>query len=120
MLRENAKRASGHGNAPWGTLLRSGRVWLLCWQYFFLSYGWYFNITWLPTYLQEFRGLDAAHAAKLAILPLLFGGFGSLISGMMRRKRTIAIAGMLGPCVKLMCALSPKRWLKAASNAAMP
>jgi predicted MFS family arabinose efflux permease len=74
-------------------------VWLLCVQYFCVSFGWYFYITWLPTYLQEFRGLDAAHAARLAILPLLFGGFGALVSGMTRRKRTTAIVGMLGAAV---------------------
>ena len=85
-----------HVDVPWRKLIVHRSVWLLCLQYFCVSFGWYFYITWLPTYLQEFRGLDAAHAARLAILPLLFGGFGSLVSGMIRRKRTVAVAGMLG------------------------
>jgi MFS transporter, ACS family, glucarate transporter len=85
-----------HVDVPWRKLIVHRSVWLLCIQYFCVSFGWYFYITWLPTYLQEFRGLDAAHAARLAVLPLLFGGFGSLVSGLTRRKRTIAIAGMLG------------------------
>jgi MFS family permease len=50
-------------------------------QYFLLAYPWYFYITWLPTYLQEFRGLDPKAASRLAIFPLLFGGFGSLFCG---------------------------------------
>ena len=70
-----------HVDVPWRKLMGHRSVWLLCIQYFCVSFGWYFYITWLPTYLQEFRGLDAAHAARLAVLPLLFGGFGSLVSG---------------------------------------
>src|SRR2546426_7731312 len=50
LLAENAKLAEGgHGNVPWGKLTKSRTVWLLWAQYFFLSYPWYFYITWLPT-----------------------------------------------------------------------
>jgi MFS family permease len=80
-------------------------MWLLWGQYFFLSYGWYFFITWLPTYLRDERGLEIKSnvlmqwlarglegwcspeltpkllAAALAGIPLLFGGFGSLLAG---------------------------------------
>ncbi|MGH9660593.1 MAG: MFS transporter, partial [Bryobacteraceae bacterium] len=45
------------------------------------AYPWYFYITWLPTYLQEGRGLTQAQSATFAIFPLLFGGFGSLFCG---------------------------------------
>jgi len=75
--------ASGHGNVPWGKLIRSRTVWLLWLQYFLLSYPWYFYITWLPTYLQSptGRGLSPEASAQYAIFPLLFGGFGSLFCG---------------------------------------
>ena len=33
-------------------------MWLLWAQYFCLSYGWYFYVTWLPTYLKDVRGMD--------------------------------------------------------------
>ena len=69
-----------HSRAPWGKMVSSGRVWLLCWQYFFLSYGWYFNITWLPTYLREARGMDVAQAAMFGVLPLFMGGLGNPVS----------------------------------------
>src|SRR6185312_6077003 len=46
-------------------------------QYFCLSYGWYFYITWLPTYLKEGRGLALTSTALLGILPLFFGGLGN-------------------------------------------
>lgn len=73
--------ASGHGDVPWGKFLSSRTVWLLWVQYFLLAYPWYFYITWLPTYLQEFRGLDPGRSSQAAIFPLLFGGFGSLFCG---------------------------------------
>ena len=49
MVSSSAKLAPGHAHVPWMKFLSSGRVWLLCWQYFCLTYGWYFYITWLPT-----------------------------------------------------------------------
>lgn len=113
LLRENAKRASGHNNPPWGMLVRSPRVWLLCWQYFFLSYGWYFNITWLPTYLREERGMNVAQAAMFGVLPLFMGGLGNPVSvfftervmrvagDLNRTRRIIASIGYAGACVFL-------------------
>lgn len=82
LLKDVEHSASGHGNVPWKKLLTSRSVWLLWVQYFCLSFPWYFFITWLPTYLQEGRGLDRATAAKYAILPLFFGGLGSLVCGL--------------------------------------
>lgn len=75
------KMASGHGDVPWGKLIGSRSVWLLWWQYFLISYPWYFYITWLPTYLQEYRRLSPEVSARYAIMPLFFGGFGNLVSG---------------------------------------
>jgi ACS family glucarate transporter-like MFS transporter len=76
------KTASGHGDVPWARLVRSRQAWMLCLQYFCLSYGWYFYITWLPTYLKEARGLDLARSAQLAVLPLFLGGIGSFTCGL--------------------------------------
>jgi ACS family glucarate transporter-like MFS transporter len=56
-------------------------VWLLWAQYFCITFAFYFYITWLPTYLQDSRHQTPSAAARLAILPLLFGGFGSLTCG---------------------------------------
>jgi MFS family permease len=77
LLRHSAANASGHGDVPWGKFVSSSRVWLLCAQYFCLSYGWYFYITWLPTYLKEGRHLNLTNMALFGILPLLFGGLGN-------------------------------------------
>jgi MFS transporter, ACS family, glucarate transporter len=66
---------------PWAKILRSRTVWLLFVQYFCFGYGWYFYITWLPTYVKEARGLELQKGALLAGLPLFFGGFACVLSG---------------------------------------
>lgn len=70
-----------HANVPWGKLLRSRSVLLLSLQYFFVSFSWYFYLTWLPTYLEEYHKLTPVKTAQYAVLPLLFCGFGSLFCG---------------------------------------
>jgi ACS family glucarate transporter-like MFS transporter len=83
-------RVAGHGTAvkhsvPWGKLLRSRSVLLLSAQYFFVSFSWYFYLTWLPTYLQEHHRLSPDSAAGYAVFPLLFCGIGSSFCGFASR-----------------------------------
>ena len=92
LLEGAEEMASGHGNVPWRRLLGSRTIPLLWVQYFFLSYPWYFFITWLPTYLQENRGLSPEMSARYAAFPLLFGGFGALTCGLVSTK----VEGWLG------------------------
>jgi MFS transporter, ACS family, glucarate transporter len=88
--------AIAHGPTPWATMLSNGSVWLLGLQYVALSYGWYFYVTWLPTYLREVRGTSVKMGALLAGLPLLLGGVGCLISGwtIPRLGRTLGSIGL--------------------------
>ena len=44
-------------------------------------YGWYFYLTWLPTYLLRARGFDLAQVGWLAALPLVAIGVGVLAGG---------------------------------------
>ncbi|MEK7403528.1 MAG: MFS transporter [Acidobacteriota bacterium] len=94
-------RASGHGDVPWGRFLKSGTVWALWAQYFCIAYPWYFYITWLPTYLQEYRGLTPEHAARLAIFPLFFGGVGCIFAGLIA-PRVTRWTGGVAPARRLM------------------
>jgi MFS family permease len=80
LLRGNAAMASGHSDVPWGRLVRSRQVWMLCWQFFALNYGWWFNVTWLPTYLREARHVEIVASAWLSALPLFMGGLGNPVS----------------------------------------
>ncbi len=69
---------------PWGRFVRSGSVWLLCVQYACLSYGFWFYLTWLPTYVREQFGLAEADrylAALLAAPPLFLAGISSWLTG---------------------------------------
>jgi MFS transporter, ACS family, glucarate transporter len=81
MLPNSEGLASGHGDVPWKRMVSSRSVWLLWAQYFCISYPWYFYITWLPTYLQEYRHLTPRESSTYAIVPLFFGGFGNLMCG---------------------------------------
>lgn len=81
LLRESAGNlASSHRKIPWAMVFGSGRVWVLCWQYFALNYGWYFYITWLPTYLREGRHLTITSTTLLSVLPLFVGGAANTVS----------------------------------------
>jgi cyanate permease len=53
----------------------------LCGMYFCAIYGWYFYITWLPTYLLRGRGFDFQAMGWLASLPLLAIAAGALMGG---------------------------------------
>lgn len=81
LLNEARRNVAGRPNVPWSKILRSRTVWLLFVQYFCFGYGWYFYITWLPTYLKEARGLELQKGALLAGIPLFFGGFACILSG---------------------------------------
>ena len=114
LLRDSSKLATGHGDVPWGKLLVSPQVWLLCWQYFFCSYGWYFYVTWLPTYLRDARHLALNSSALLGVLPLFCGGLGNpagvlagwflvkLTGDIARTRRTLGYIGFVGACVFLL------------------
>ena len=103
LLLESSKLASGHGDVPWARFARSSQVWLLCGQYFAASWGWYFYITWLPTYLREARHLDIGSSAWLGILPLFIGGMGNPVGafaiGLLTRLfKSVALARRLTAC----------------------
>jgi ACS family glucarate transporter-like MFS transporter len=103
-----SESAIAHGPTPWGVIFSRPSVWLLGLQYMSLSYGWYFYVTWLPTYLREARGTSIKMGALLAGLPLLLGGVGCLMSGWMiprltrvvgsvtMARRIIAVTGFIG------------------------
>nr|MCU0229422.1 MFS transporter [Bryobacterales bacterium] len=80
LLEDAEKNAVGNPHVPWSQLVKSKDIWLLWAQYFCVSWGWYFYITWLPTYLRNARGLELAQSALLAGLPLFLGGIGCLAS----------------------------------------
>ncbi|MEN9661860.1 MAG: hypothetical protein RL324_809 [Verrucomicrobiota bacterium] len=73
--------ASAQSRMPWGKLVRSRTAWCLCGQYAAIAYGWYFFVTWFPTYLMEELKFNIKTSAWLAGSPLLLGGCGCFLAG---------------------------------------
>ena len=74
-----------HANVPWKRLLTSGNLWCLCLMYFCAAYGWYFNITYLPEFLEIEYGVGRADVLGQVYAggPLLFGAMTCLIGGVL-------------------------------------
>jgi MFS family permease len=93
-----------HESVPWGTVVRNPTLRALCLMYGAAIYGWYFYITWLPTYLLRARGFDLSQVGWLASLPLLsiaggvfLGGWGSdLLVDRFGPRRGRRLAGLTG------------------------
>lgn len=103
---------AGHARVPWLRLLSSVNLWLLCLMYFCTAYGWYFNINYLPSYLQDCWKMEKND--RLAGLfmggPFLLGAVGSLLGGFLtdgiirmtgNRKWGRRLVGMMG---QMLCA----------------
>jgi MFS transporter, ACS family, glucarate transporter len=125
------KNAIAH-QVPWAKLVASPTVWLLWAQYFCMSYGWYFYITWMPTYLNEsFPQLTNMQRTLLNCIPLFFGGVGSmfcgLISGPIARRigsvrttrRLMGIVGLAGAAIMLLVSIQFKNPLLAVLSVGM-
>ena len=63
-------------------LLRQRNTIALCIMYFTQTYGFYFYITWLPTYLENVRGMKSVQLGFLAGLPLLLSVVADLLGGL--------------------------------------
>jgi MFS family permease len=70
-----------HAHLPWRRLVACRALVVLCAMYFCAIYGWYFYLTWLPTYLLRARGFDLRQAGWLAALPLLSIALGVFLGG---------------------------------------
>ena len=120
-----------HGAIPWGKLVSSPTVWLLWVQYFAMSYGWYFYITWLPTYLDEsFPQLSGMERTLLNCIPLFFGGLGSIFCGLVsaplarwlgtaRTRRIMGFVGLAGAGFMLLLSTHFKNPLLAVLSVGM-
>lgn len=83
-LIETGRRISTHkhaGGDVWRALGQSRCVWFLCLAYFSNSYGSYFVMTWLPTYLAERRGFQTEALSFFSGLPMLLSVLGDISGG---------------------------------------
>ena len=73
---------ASHGRAEWPQVFRTRSLLPLCVQYLANTYGFYFFITWLPSYLAKARGLVTAELALFSGLPLLLSVIADITGGM--------------------------------------
>lgn len=89
-------RRPPHGPVPWRLVLRSRSLLMLCLMYAGAIYGWYFYLTWLPTYLLRARGFDLRQMGWFAALPLLAIALGVFVGGWLSDALTARHGARLG------------------------
>ncbi|WP_038167301.1 MFS transporter [Verrucomicrobium sp. BvORR106] len=105
-----------HHGVPWRRIITNGNFLILCLMYATQAYGWYFNITYLPQFLERQYGLP--NSSMLGALykggPLLMGALGCLIGGMITdaiirrtgdRRRARRLCGWVGHSTCVACFL---------------
>jgi len=95
---------------PWRTLLRSPNMWAIMCAYFTYVYCLWIFLSWLPSYLVEYRHFTLLKVGLFASLPLFAGVVGDTVGGVVSdwllkktgsakiARRSVAIVGLLG-CV---------------------
>jgi ACS family glucarate transporter-like MFS transporter len=68
---------------PLSVMLRSGNLWLMMLQYFGSNFTFFFSLSWLYPYVKGKYQLDAVDAGLYAMVPLLGGAVGNVLSGWM-------------------------------------
>lgn len=93
---------------PWGVLLRSPNMWAIMCGYFTYNYNLWIFLSWLPSYLVEYRHFTLLKMGYFASLPLFAGVIGDTVGGWATdfllvktgktnfSRRIVAIIGMLG------------------------
>jgi MFS family permease len=111
---------------PWKRIVTNGNFLTLCLMYAAQAYGWYFNITYLPQFLERQYGLP--NTSMLGALykggPLLMGAIGCLVGGIVTdaiirrtgdRRRARRLCGWIGHslCVGcfLVCPIAPNAFV---------
>ena len=107
----NQPTTEAKASVPWATLLRSPNMWAIMCAYFTYVYCLWIFLSWLPSYLVEFRHFTLIKVGIFASLPLWAGVVGDTVGGLATdwllkktgsaklARRTVAIVGMLGCCV---------------------
>ncbi len=106
----NEPKTEAKANVPWATLLRSPNMWAIMCAYFTYVYCLWIFLSWLPSYLADFRHFTLIKVGIFASLPLWAGVIGDTVGGLATdwllkktgsaklARRTVAIVGMLGCC----------------------
>jgi MFS transporter, ACS family, glucarate transporter len=66
---------------PWTRIFTSVNLWSFFWMYFASAYGFWFLLTWLPTFLMRQYQISPQRAGLYAALPLAIGAVSSVLGG---------------------------------------
>jgi len=95
-------------DVPWATLLTSPNMWAIMCAYFTYVYCLWIFLSWLPSYLVDFRHFTLLKVGIFASLPLFAGVIGDTAGGLATdwilartrntrlARRSVAIVGLLG------------------------
>jgi ACS family glucarate transporter-like MFS transporter len=122
-LIESGGGTGGRAHRPvaWRKVMKQANFWRLLATYHTYSWGAFFYVSWLHTYLQKGRGFTENEMALWSALPFLFGAIGNLSGGILsdvlvRRRglrfgrRAVGSTGLaLGAAFLLAAALVPDR-----------
>ena len=93
---------------PWSVLLKHGNMWAVMCAYAAYIYSLWFFLTWLPSYLVDYRKFTLIKTGLFAAMPLAAGVVGDAFGGWLTDKllvktnnlkfsrRSVAIVAMLG------------------------
>ncbi len=82
IIRGSGPRTDGRAERiPWGVLFTNRNLWALFAMYFCSAYGFFFFVTWLPTYLTNEYGLTLQRSGWYSAAPLAAGAVGCLLGG---------------------------------------
>lgn len=81
MIENSRGLPPGHAGS-WRDVLKTRSLLPLCLQYFANTYGFFFFISWLPTYLEKSRGMANVELALFAGLPLLLSVVADITGGL--------------------------------------
>ena len=129
VIREDKKTkpSSVRAQVPWGQILRSGNLRLICAMYFCYNYSFWIYYSWYPTYLQEVRGFTFEQMGRWHMVPLIGATIGDTVGGWLsdhlaRRtgnlrfaRRSVAIVGFaLGAACIIPATLTEDRYASVA------
>ena len=81
IIHSDRSRETHVESIPWGTIFRSRNLWALFGMYFCSAYGFFFFVTWLPTYLTNEYGLTLERSGWYSAGPLAAGAIACIFGG---------------------------------------
>ena len=83
LIDQNQPKAANNTSeaVPFGAMVRSRNLWLMCVNQFGGNVGWIFLMTWLPRYLLEVHSVPFVQRGWMAAIPLSVGWIGILAGG---------------------------------------